>query len=78
MLAAINGHAVEVITLHRHQGDERAKVINIAIGPHLILIIDNAKLLANQERKASSFGTPSGFTMTERAPLPKKRKLGDQ
>ena len=89
ILAAVNGQKVdwpleffdefkaEVITLHRHQKQDKAKVLKTAIGPHLTLIIDEADLLTKEERRVAGFGTPSGFTMIERAPPPRKRKLGD-
>ena len=88
VLAALNGEKVdwpleffdelkaEVITLHRHQQEDKAKVVRTAIGPHLTLIIDEANFLGSQERKLAGFGTPAGLTMTERAP-PRKRKLGE-
>ena len=88
VLAALNGEKVdwpleffdelkaEVLTLHRHQQEDKAKVVRTAIGPHLTLIIDEANFLGSQERKLAGFGTPTGLTMTERAP-PRKRKLGE-
>ena len=88
VLAALNGEKVdwpleffdelkaEVLTLHRHQQEDKAKVVRTAIGPHLTLIIDEANFLGSQERKLAGFGTPAGLTMTERAP-PRKRKLGE-
>ena len=90
VLAAVNGQAVDwpleffdefkaaVITLHQHQQDEKAKVVRTAIGPHLTLIIDDANLLGSQERKTAGFGTVTGLTMAERAPPPRKRKLGQE
>ena len=89
VLAALNGEKVdwplqffdelkaEIITLHRHQRQEKVKVIKTAIGPHLTLIIEEAELLGKQERRAAGFGTPAGLTMTERIPPPRKRKLGE-
>lgn len=89
VLAALNGEKVdwpleffdelkaEVLTLHRHQQEDKAKVIRTAIGPHLTLIIDEANFLGSQERKTAGFGTAAGLTMTERAPPPRKRKLGE-
>ena len=90
VLAAMNGQAVdwpleffdefkvEVITLHRHQQEDKAKVIRTAIGPHLTLLIEEANFLGTQERRTAGFGTPTGLTMTERAPLARKRKLGEE
>ena len=87
VLAAVNGQAVdwpleffdefkaEVISLHRHQQEDKAKVIKTAIGPHLTLLIDDANLLGSQERRIAGFGTPTGLSMTERIPPPRKRKL---
>lgn len=89
VLAALNGEKVdwpleffdelkaEVLTLHRHQQEDKAKVIRTAIGPHLTLIIDEANFLGSQERKTTGFGTAAGLTMTKRAPPPRKRKLGE-
>ena len=89
ILAALNGEKVdwpleffdelkaEVLTLHRHQQEDKAKVIRTAIGPHLTLIIDEANFLGSQERKTAGFGTAAGLTMTERTPPPRKRKLGE-
>ena len=60
VLAALNGKKVdwpleffdefkaEVISLHRHQQQEKVKVIKTAIGPHLTLIIEEAELLGMQ------------------------------
>ena len=89
VLAALNGEKVdwpleffdefkaEVLTLHQHQEEEKAKVMKTAIGPHLTIIIDEANLLDNQERRVAGYGTPAGLSMTEREPPPRKRKLGD-
>jgi hypothetical protein len=89
VLAALNGEKVdwplelfdefkaEVITLHRHQKEDKVKVIKTAIGPHLTLIMDEAKLFDPQERKTAGFGTPASLTLTEKAP-PRKRKLDEQ
>lgn len=89
VLAALNGEKVdwpleffdelkaEVLNLHRHQLEDKAKVIRTVIGPHLTLIIEEANFLGSQERKIAGFGTSAGLTMTERAPPPRKRKLGE-
>ena len=89
VLAALNGQKVdwpkeffdefkaEMITLHRHQQEDKAKVVKTAIGPHLTLIIEEAELLGKQERKDAGFGTTAGLTMTERVPPPRKRKIGE-
>ena len=89
VVAAVNGQAVdwpleffdefkaEVITLHRHQQEDKAKVVKTAIGPHLTLLIEEANFLGSQERKTAGFGTPTGLSMTERAPLARKRKIGE-
>ena len=89
VLAALNGEKVdwpleffdefkdEVLALHRHQQQEKAKVIKTAIGPHLTLLIENANCLDTQERKIAGFGTPTGLTLTERTTPPRKRKLGE-
>jgi hypothetical protein len=90
VLAAINGQAVdwpleffdefkaEVITLHRNQQEDKAKVIKTAIGPHLTMILEKAKLLDKQERKTAGYGTPAELSMVEREPPARKRKLSDQ
>ena len=90
VLAAVNGQAVdwpleffdefkaEVITLHRHQQEDKAKVIKTAIGPHLTLLIEEANCLDAHEKKTAGFGTPAGLTLTEKTPPPRKRKLGEQ
>ena len=90
VLAALNGEKVdwplefldefkaEILTLHRHQQEDKAKVIKTAIGPHLTLLIDKANCLDAQERKVAGFGTPAGLTLTERTPPPRKRKLGEK
>ena len=90
VLAAINGQAVdwpqeffdefkaEVITLHRNQQEDKAKVIKTAIGPHLTMILEKAKLLDRQERKTAGYGTPAELSMVEREPPARKRKLSDQ
>ena len=87
VLAALNGEKVdwpleffdefkaEVITLHRHQQEDKAKVIRTVVGPHLTLLIDEANFLGSQEKKTAGFGTAAGLTMSERAPPPRKRKL---
>ena len=89
LLTALNGEKVdwpleffdefkaEILTLHRHQQADKAKVIRTAIGPHLTLMIEEANLLGTQERKLAGFGTSAGLTMTERVPPPRKRKLGE-
>jgi hypothetical protein len=89
VLAALNGEKVdwpleffdelkaEVLNLHTHQLEDKAKVIRTVIGPHLTLIIEEANFLGSQERKIAGFGTSTGLTMTERAPPPRKRKLGE-
>ena len=89
-VAAVNGQAVdwpleffdefkaEVISLHRHQQEDKAKVIMTAIGPHLTLLIDKANFLGSQERRTAGFGTPIGLTMTEKTPLARKRKIGEE
>ena len=63
LLTAMNGEKVdwpleffdefkaEILTLHRHQQADKAKVIRTAIGPHLTLLIEEANLLGSQERK---------------------------
>jgi hypothetical protein len=53
-------------------------VIKTAIGPHLTLLIEKANCLDAHEKKIARFGTPSGLTLTERIPPPRKRKLGEQ
>jgi hypothetical protein len=80
VLAALNGENVdwplefldefkaEVLALHRHQQQGKAKVIKTAIGPHLTLLIEKANCLDAQEKKIAGFGTPSGLTLTERIP----------
>ena len=90
VLAAVNGQAVdwpleffdefkaEVITMHRHQQEDKAKVLKTAIGPHLTLIIEDAQLLGSQERKLAGFGTVTGLTMAERLTPPRKRKFGEE
>lgn len=82
VLATLNGEKVdwpleffdefkaEVLTLHRHQQEGKAKVLRTTIGPHLTLIIDKANFLGSQERKTASFGMAAGLTMSERAPPP--------
>ena len=89
LLAALNGEKVdwpleffdefkaEVLALHRHQQADTAKVIRIAIGPHLTLIIEEANFLGSQDSKLAGFDTAAGLTMSERAPPPRKRKLGE-
>ena len=90
VLAALNGEKVdwplefldefktEIIALHRHQQQDKPKVVKTAIGPHLTLLIEQAELLGKQERKVAGFGTIAGLTMTERVPPPRKRKLEDE
>lgn len=90
VLATLNGQAVdwplefldefkaEIISLHRHQQEQKAKVVKTAIGPHLTLIINEAELLGSQERGDAGFDTTAGLTITERTPQPKKRKLGEE
>ena len=90
VLAALNGEKVdwplefldefktEIIALHRHQQQDKPKVVKTAIGPHLTLLIEEAELLGQQERKVAGFGTNTGLTMMERAPPPRKRKLEEE
>ena len=55
-----------------------AKVVKTAIGPHLTLIINEAKLLGRLERRDGGFNTTIGLIKIERTPQPKKRKLSEE
>ena len=67
VLAALNGEKVdwpleffdelkaEVLTLHRHQQEDKAKVIRTAIGPHLTLILKAAGVMNLRHEAEAGF-----------------------